>query len=506
MSDSAPATTDRSAALLEEHGIGAIVPVLREWLVARRWFAGDGSSVSAIDLSDIGVVREGNPLVLYTLWAVTREDGVRERYSLLLGVRDLPHAISEYGPAHLIGATDNRIVYDALADPEAAVTVWQLLAEEGRVLTANGELVAHRDVELSVEPTEEIHMLDVEQSNSAVVRDSRDFLKWLRRIEPGPSIELEMTGVLRERDFRHTPARIGHIAYYGHDEPAALQALAQTYLHNGTEGWALSLTSLRDLYADAEEIEDAGAMERQETVENQGASFLAEAARLGEVTADLHLTLADPELGGDMAVHRIGPETLEQWASEMTGELDRLLGNATPLLQPLQDRRDSIASRFDALRSLDDGGLAIRIHGDYHLGQVLRNNEGWHILDFEGEPDRSVEERRRRSSPLRDVAGMLRSFDYAAAAALAERMSPADPRFADLFAQGDAWAAANRDAFWAAYLQRVGDRDLLPPDGRAIVLRRAFELQKAIYEISYELGHRPDWVGIPLHFLLAGEA
>jgi trehalose synthase-fused probable maltokinase len=371
------------------------------------------------------------------------------------------------------------------------------------VTTRGGELVGHSDRDIGREQYDEIHMLGVEQSNSALVRDSRDFLKWMRRIEAGPSIELEMTGVLRERGFKHTPERLGHIAYYGRGEPAALQALLQTFLHNGTEGWALAMTSLRDLYADAEELDSASALERQEVVENQGSSFLAEAARLGEVTADLHLALADPSLGAAMAVHRIEGQELARWADEMTAELDAVLKVEHPLVGALRAKRDVLKARFDDIRTLEDGGLAIRIHSDLHLGQMLRNDEGWHILDFEGEPNRSVAERRQPSSPLRDVAGMLRSFDYAAAAALAERMSPADPQWAQLFAQGDAWAVANRDAFWAAYLQRIGERELLPPDGHAIALRRAFELQKAIYETAYEMAHRPDWVGIPLHFLLA---
>lgn len=495
---------DASTALLDDFGIGGIVEAVRAWLPARRWFRARGD-IDTIELDDIAVVHDADPLVLYTLWRVGRLAGAGERYSLLLGARRAPHAVAEYGPDHLIGESGGWIVYDALADAEASAELWRLLARSGRVATRHGELVAHADAEIDTEALDDIHLLGVEQSNSSLVRGQREFLKWLRRIEPGPSIEMEMTGVLREHDFHWTPARLGHIAYYGNDAPAALQALLQTYLHNGSEGWALALTSLRDLYADAEEHGSATAVERHEAVENQGASFLAESARLGEVTAELHLTLADTSLGGAMAVHRIGTPELSHWSDEMVAELDAVLQRDHPLIEPLRRKRDIIAARFTQLRDLGDGGYSIRIHGDYHLGQVLRNDEGWHILDFEGEPDRSVDDRRRPSSPLRDVAGMLRSFDYAAAAALAERMSPADPQWAVLYAQGDAWAQANREAFWASYLQRLGDRadTLLPAGGHALELRRAFELQKALYEVEYEIGHRPDWVGIPLHFLMA---
>jgi maltose alpha-D-glucosyltransferase/alpha-amylase len=188
----------------------------------------------------------------------------------------------------------------------------------------------------------------------------------------------------------------------------------------------------------------------------------------------------------------------------MTGRLDLLLAAEEPALAPLLERRELIVARFDALRRLSDGGLATRVHGDYHLGQVLRTDDGWKIIDFEGEPAREVEERRRPSSPLRDVAGMLRSFDYAAAAALRQRMQPQDPLWKHLSAAGEAWAGANRDAFWAAYLERLEGSGLLPGDGGSLVVRRAFEVSKAVYEVGYELGHRPDWVEIPLRFLLAG--
>ena len=188
----------------------------------------------------------------------------------------------------------------------------------------------------------------------------------------------------------------------------------------------------------------------------------------------------------------------------MTDQLDRLLAAGHTVLAPLGERRDVIVARFDALRHLPSGGLAIRGHGDFHLGQVLRTDEGWKIIDFGGEPARDVQERRQRSSPLRDVAGLLRSFDYAAAAALAERIPSTDPRWAPLSAAGEAWARANRDAFWAAYLERLHGSAMLPGEGGALVVRLAFELSKAIYEVAYELGHRPAWVGIPLRFLLAG--
>jgi trehalose synthase-fused probable maltokinase len=196
--------------------------------------------------------------------------------------------------------------------------------------------------------------------------------------------------------------------------------------------------------------------------------------------------------------------SLNTWANTMTAELDQLLARQEPSLDRLRDVRNGVVERFDQIRGLSPSGLLTRIHGDLHLGQLLRVDTGWVILDFEGEPDRTPAERRELSSPLRDVAAMLRSFDYAAAAAIIERAAPDSDEAADLFGFGEAWADANRDAFWSAYLETIGTQPVLPGPGPSLVLRRAFEVQKAVYEIGYELGHRPAWATIPLRFLLRG--
>ena len=501
-------STDPSAMALQRFGIAAAADGVRSWLLRARWFGGKERKVARIDLDDLAVVRPQDPTLLFTLWRVEYAGTGAEVYSVPLGIRASPHAVAELGPEHLIQAVvsggQTLLVYDALADPEAAVELWRMLADEREIPTGAGSLAGRRLVPIDPELAERPKLLGVEQSNSALVRDQLDFLKWSRRIEAGPSAELEMAEALGRRHFPHVPALHGYIQYRRGAGAPAPQAFLHDYLQNGTEGWQLALTSLRDLYASAEESEMSSASQRWELVDDQGGSFEGEAARLGAVTAELHVALADPSLPADMAPVEVGREQLGAWADAMTDQLDRVLASGRDILAPLEERRDVIVARFEALRHLPGGGLAIRVHGDYHLGQVLRTDEGWQIIDFGGEPARDAQERRQRSSPLRDVAGMLRSFDYAAAAALAERIPPADPRWAPLSAAGEAWARANRDAFWAAYLERIHGRGMLPGDGGAVVVRLAFELSKAIYEVSYELGHRPSWVGIPLGFLLAG--
>jgi maltokinase len=233
------------------------------------------------------------------------------------------------------------------------------------------------------------------------------------------------------------------------------------------------------------------------------ASFAPEAARLGKVTADMHLAALRIGPQPELAPQPVTREVFHAWADEMTAELDAVLGCGDEAVAALRPHRPRIAAAFDAIRELR-GGMAIRVHGDYHLGQTLRTDDGWTVIDFEGEPNVPLAERRRHASPLRDVAGMLRSFDYAAAAALAERLGPGDVEWQSLEPLGEAWAQTDRAAFWQAYGDAVEGSGLLPDGDGALTLLRAFELRKAVYETGYELGHRPEWIGIPLRFLLAG--
>ena len=491
--------------ILTAHGLPDTA-VLGDFLQRQRWFAGRGRSLSDVRVLDTAVLIEGNPSLVYLLLGASYADGGDERYQV-------PLAFREGEPPADLGERlvtqhdqDGRLVtvYDALAEPSLAWWFWQVMAETRTVPTGAGELRFRSEgVTLEGAGPETIRSLGREQSNTSLVRDDSEVLKVMRRIESGPTPELEMSLALSRAGFTHIATPLGSGEYVARGGEPALAAMLQEFLHNGTEGWTLALTSLRDLYAGAEEKPPQDDEERHRAVLEQGSSFQPEAERLGDVTAEMHLALASPSLPEHMRAQPITQQMLHTWADEMAAELDALLGNDSPTLAPLRARRPAIVARFEALRSLSDAGLAIRIHGDYHLGQVLRVDAGWVILDFEGEPDRPLEARRIRSSPMRDVAGMRRSFHYAAAAALMERSSPDHPEWEPLFLQGVAWAEASCDSFWNAYLARAAQGTLLPPPDPTTVMRDAFELQKAVYEVGYELGHRPDWVSIPLRRLLA---
>ena len=496
--------------ILRAHGLDASLTELGAYIARQRWSGARDSVPQHVIVDDVAVLREGPFTLVFTVTRVGYVGGRELSYFIPLGMRAVGDSISERAPDHLIATLSEPqvLLYDALGDPEYVHWLWNAIRQQRTVDTSRARLrFTCPDVSaLEDSDAPAVRPMSVEQSNTSMHVGTSAFLKHLRRLEPGPSHELEMEDVLQRAGFTNFAPLLGAGTYETDAQPPAPFILLQPFVHNATEGWAMALTSLRDLYAQAEEPGARDPAELRSVVDDQGASFVGDAARLGTVIAQMHMALASPGLGEDVDPQRITAAVLERWADRMTADLDGLLlsNTASDVLAPLLAARDRVVERFDALRGLAPGGLLIRVHGDLHLGQMLRTDSGWIVLDFEGEPLRTPRERRDRSSPLRDVAGMLRSFDYAAAAALAERVVPDSADWKPLMAYGDAWADANRDAFWAAYLAATGESPLLPPVGSALVLRRAFEVQKAVYEVGYELRHRPGWVPIPLRFLLRG--
>jgi maltokinase len=312
-----------------------------------------------------------------------------------------------------------------------------------------------------------VRSMGAEQSNTSLVFDDRVIVKVFRGLVDGPQPDVEVPAKLVSVGFAHVPRPLAAWGRGGDD-----LALAQEFLVGGLEGWAAALTSLRDLYG-------SGLKDPAEV----GGDFYAESGRLGQMTAEMHLALA-AAYGVSLDDGRVG-----EWADGMATALDDLRDEG-PEIQA------GARARIEALRRVADPGPAIRVHGDLHLGQVLRTDTGWYVLDFEGEPARSREARVRSTSPYKDVTGMLRSFQYAASAALRERAEDED---ADLLGElAAAWEVRNRGAFLEGYLGYGGIDELLPPDGdsRSAVMT-AFELEKAVYELAYERSYRPEWIDIP---------
>ncbi|MDX6599010.1 MAG: maltokinase, partial [Gaiellales bacterium] len=296
-----------------------------------------------------------------------------------------------------------------------------------------------------------------EQSNSSVVFGGQVILKVYRRLQDGESTELELLRFLAGQGFEHTPRLLGWYSYAGASITATLGVL-QAFVPDARDGWELALESFGD-----------------------PAPFLPHLRRLGEVTARMHSALA-----GDADDPAFRPEPLGSGAAESSeAEARDALEALEPGggAEPVRARTADVLERLRSLHRAGTGGQAIRQHGDYHLGQVLWAGGDWLVLDFEGEPARPLAERRRKSSPLRDVAGMLRSFAYAAETVRSRGDAPA----------GD-WERDARAAFLAGYDAKI-DQALLPSAGVARAsLLAACELEKALYELRYELNNRPDWV------------
>jgi maltokinase len=416
---------------------------LRDWIAGQRWFAGKSRRIVAVTLED------RVPLPPGTLWIarVGLDDGHEDRYALPL--------------------LDGPDIRDALDDRDFATGLLDLVAREGRAAGERSEIVGARTraFPAGLGPGVAGRRLGGEQSNTSIVFGDTLILKHFRRLAPGVNPDVEITRFLTERtDFRHTPRLCGSLEYRDAGGACAL-AIAQELVVGGRDGWRWLLDRLA-----------------------AGDAALGPLARLGRRTAELHRALAADAHEPAFAPERIGAADVAAWTEAVQRQLDAAaaaLGGRLP---------DGVPARVDAAGL---GGLVgvtkLRHHGDFHLGQTLVVGDGddWAIIDFEGEPLRPLAERRRKHTPLRDVAGLLRSLAYAAATAGAR----------------PGWEAAARGAFVSAYQEAAGDAPFLPVGSAALARALAvLEVEKAAYEVVYEANNRPDWVAIPVRGLVTASA
>ena len=410
------------------------------FLTRQRWFGAPEAKKVAVH--DFELMRDDWPKLA---WALLDVDGAH--YNLVVGGRPMGEP-AEFLGGHetgVLGEADGGFWYDAIFDPVLAIALLGVFTE-GR------------------EQADHVRPMGVEQSNSSLVFDDRIIAKVFRRVQPGHNPDVEVTMALADEGFTHVPMPVAAWQRDGYD-----LAFVQQFLGGGSEGWAMALTSLRDLYAgEADDPAEAGG------------DFGGEAHRLGQVTAEMHVALAEA-----FGVQKGDPGA---WHESMTSRLESL--------QELDsEERNGAEAVFERLRKARDPGPSIRVHGDYHLGQVMRTDAGWYVLDFEGEPTRSLAERRSVASPMKDVTGMLRSFDYAVHSVQAEREAWEQERLRPL---GEAWLGRNRAAFLEGYRETPGVEALLPRGGPSYeAVLKAFELDKALYELGYELAYRPTWADIP---------
>jgi maltokinase len=421
--------------------------LLPSWIGNQRWFSKSESAPAKARIVEDEVYGDAWPRLW---WMAVEVDGsalyqvpIGLERSGELGSRLLGQEQAIIGSAEIDG--EQVVVYDALADSELGCRLADVICDGSQEVS-------------------NMRPVGAEQSNTSLVFDNRLIIKFFRRLHVGANPDLEVTKKLSDADFSHVAPVVATWERGDHD-----LAVCQPYLRDGTDGWKLALDSVHEQLGDSES--------------DAGADFSEEARMLGAMTGEMHVSMAR-NLSCDEFDPKILVRSLEK-------------GRST-LAQPLAARLDVL---IGAIRALEPGGAgkATRVHGDFHLGQTLRVANGWYVFDFEGEPARPLSERNLLTSPLKDVAGMARSFHYATAAAVnehrvGERQS--------LYEPARSWEHNSGAAFIEGYLQVDGIDSILPKNDEVLnLLVRGFEVEKAIYELAYEKAYRPDWVAIPTEAL-----
>jgi maltokinase len=439
---------------------------LAEFLPTQRWFAGKGRAVAEVRVERSVPLRTVLPSLSAVLATVAYADGGVERYHLPVGhdrgleARQLTDRVPDAVIYETRGPKGGPF-YDATRDERLGGVYLDLLSRAATV----EELRFYHMPEWTETLRGPGRLLGAEQSNSSLVFANRLILKLFRLLEPGENPELEVTRALAGAGFEACAAPLGWIEGLG-----STLGILQRFYADSVDGWKLATERVADHY---------------EATDGDPDNFAEDARALGRLTAELHVAMA-----GALPKVAEGQPDLGRLSARLLGQLSQVAA----LVPELADQRQAIEEVYAKAEAAGVGSRYLqRIHGDYHLGQVLKAGDDWIVIDFEGEPARSLEDRRRLASPLQDVAGMLRSFDYAAFSPLVLGEAP-PARFEGPAA---AWIEANRSAFLDGYRAVAGDSG---PGlgGDHELLLRAFELDKAVYEVMYEARHRPPWLQIPL--------
>jgi maltokinase len=441
----------------------------QEWMVQQRWFGSKAREVAHVEIVESIPLREESPQLSLALVEARFGEGTHETYQVPLGLRPVDEGWSE----RVIGDAGAWTVYDALADPAAGRELLHRMRRSSEETVEEGTLRFSwaESAGAGLGGTVDVRPVGVEQSNSSVVFGEALILKAFRRVEPGVNPELELLRFLSEREFPHIAPLAGWYEFEGRFIDATLGIL-QEYLAGARDGWELAL----------------------EEIASDPDGFLDRLRALGGVTGDLHSVLGSESSRPDFAPDEPSQEALSLLTADVDEQIERIFLDLpeSEAIAPIAGRGQDVREKLQALSHIGTGGRVIRTHGDYHLGQTMLTDRGWVILDFEGEPARPLPERRLKRSPLRDVAGMLRSFSYVTAGA----------RLLRGIEVAEDWEGRARAAFLEGYFQHA-DPGLLPPGEAATrQLLAVFELEKAVYELRYELNNRPDWVGIPVAGIL----
>jgi maltose alpha-D-glucosyltransferase/alpha-amylase len=507
--------------------------LLPAYLARQRWFGSKSRPIAEVRMvSSIKMPSSDAVLTAIEVGYKNESREAAETYQLPLAIAAGSNGdkLREHSPRSVVTAygtgSQTRVLHDASADESFRIALLKMIGDRGSTGRGGEEdaLIGERTnaldtAALAATPS---RVGSAEQSNTSIIFGGLAILKLFRRLSPGQNPEVEITRFLTETaHFQNIPAYLGDLR---RKSDGGTVAVLQEFAANEGDGWAWTLDELGHYYEEVagcpppasvgSRAEMGSDTEISHEAREHAGLYLDAAQLLGRRTAELHLALATPtsnaafapeEYGGeDLAMER---ERIEQQMNGALATLERTLGSAEQEIAPAvaQEARDLLQQR-GSLKDLLAGvngdpaqfGQRIRIHGDYHLGQLLRAKNDFLIVDFEGEPARSLEERRRKQSPLRDVAGMLRSFSYAANAALSKHNQRLPEQGSSVRLWAKLWERSVSAEFLRGYRETMGVSELLPAGEKADLFLRALLLEKACYELAYELNNRPSWVHIPL--------
>ncbi|WOI57750.1 maltose alpha-D-glucosyltransferase [Palleronia sp. LCG004] len=504
------------AGALSDRAAGAFVQdTLRDYLPMQRWFAAKENRIDGVELTQLAQMEEGRHMLAVA--DVTAGDATQRYFMPLSAVWGednlsmsprLPATLAKLRRANSVGA-----VLDGAVDEAMAVALLRALRDGREIDAQAGRIDFTRTDRMDAIPDDpgEPRLLSGEQSNASIAFADTVILKLYRRLQQGVQPDIEIARFLTsETDFAAAPALLGTIDWTDADGEVTTLAAAFDFVRNQGDAWTY-VTGALDRGLERREMAGREAMSPEDDTSLDGPVDIATV--LGQRTAELHLALASGAEGSAFAREPLTRDTVSELArtvrAELSDTLDRLQSHLGSLpeesrvvAEELLDRRAALLARIDALEGMEPSGGIARIHGDYHLGQVLVVETDVTIIDFEGEPARPLSERQAKTSPLRDVAGMLRSFDYALWSTLRRRIElGADPD--RTMADAEEWRRATEATFLSAYREVAEGSALHPSDaGFERALLDLFLIQKAGYEVGYEMAMRPDWVEIPLRGLL----
>ncbi len=536
--------------VLSAKGKDSLTRILPEWLSIRRWFAGKSKTIRGTTLVDAVPLdgHDGSAGIELLFVQVEYEHDIAETYLLPVGFATGSQAdqlVNDNSPALLAamqvtgeGEPVSGVLYDAFGDERQGQILLEIIANRRRMHGRNGDIAGHplrafRTLRGPADDHLAVRLLKSEQSNSSLIYGDRLLLKLFRRLDEGTNPDLEIGRFLSESvRFPHSPAVAGSLDYHDRGGRTSTIGILQGYVRNEGDAWSYTLDNVHRFFdrvlstrrtapplpADfpAIGLVAAAANPLPALTRELCNAYLESAGLIGQRTAELHLALAsapsDPQFAPE-PLSELYLRSVYQGMRSLSRRTFRTLRHKIKDLSPeLQDQsrtllllEQEVVDRFHSLVGRKLKGVRIRCHGDFHLGQVLFTGKDFVIIDFEGEPARRLSERRIKRSPIRDVAGMIRSFDYAAQTVLINHVAGIvhKDELSNFQAWARYWCEWTSTQFLASYLTVMRQGGLMShQDDEVQMLLDAFLLEKAVYELAYELDHRPTWVQIPVSGIL----